>query len=291
MFTCEKLNDKNLGLFIELNKKRKYFNVLNKDFFAVYNKTPLIKRFFIKKSVNILKFNKEYAGYAWLEKKNKNTIEIKAMYIEKKFGLKREIYNTLLDFFNTGCKFSYKCEKNDYNYFVLKNLGFNIVRGNMELKKDLETINFVERPNDITVENFVKSRDENIRCYIQNKVFDAEGRIPLSIEDIYYDETQKYYLDDGSFFLCKNGFKIGYGQFILEYNNITIVNFGIIEEYRGKGYGRYFLSYILNVLRNRNYKTVYIKVDMNNIPAINLYISMGFVKEIEYLKFEKNNKK
>ncbi|AAK79804.1 GNAT family N-acetyltransferase [Clostridium acetobutylicum] len=291
MFTCEKLNDKNLSLFIQFNKKRKGFNVLNKDFFDVYNKTSMIRKFFIRKNVNILKFDREYVGYTWLEKKNRDTVEIKSMYIEKKYGFKKDICRTLTKFFNTEYKFLYKCEKNEYNYFVMKNLGFNVVKGNMELERKLDKLDLVNKPEGITIEKFQKSRDENIRCYIQNKVFDAEGRIPLSIDDIYYDEAQEYYVDDGAFFISKDEIKIGYGQFIFEHNNITIVNFGIVEQYRGNGYGRYFLSYILNILKNRGCKVVYIKVDMNNVPAINLYTSMGFVKEIEYLRLEKDGNK
>ncbi|PJI10143.1 MULTISPECIES: GNAT family N-acetyltransferase [Clostridium] len=287
MITCEKLNDKNLNFFIELNKRRKIFNTLNKDFFDAYNSTSLIKKFFIKKNVRIFRFNKEYAGYAWIEKKNKDIVEINAMYIEKKYGLKAGIYKTILKYFSKGYKFLYKCEKNDYNYPVLKRLGFNVIKGSMRLKIQLENLKPVKKLDDVTIEKFVKLQDENIRCYIQNEIFDSEGRIPLSVEDIYYDETQDYYVDDGAFFIKKCDSIIGYGQYILENNIVTIVNFGIIKKYRGKGYGKYFLTYILNDLKEKGYKDVYIKVDMDNIPAINLYTGIGFVKEVEQLQLEK----
>lgn len=287
MITCEKLNDKNLNCFIELNKRRKIFNALNKDFFDVYNNTSLIKKFFIKKNVRIFRFNKEYAGYAWIEKKHKDIVEINAMYIEKKYGLKAGIYKTILNYFNKGYRFLYNCEKNDYNYPVLKRLGFNVIKGSMQLKIQLENLRLVKKADDITVKKFVKSQDENIRCCIQNEIFDSAGRIPLSVEDIYYDETQDYYVDDGSFFIKKCDLIIGYGQYILENNIVTIVNFGIAKKYRKKGYGKYFLTYILNALKEKGYKDVYIKVDMSNIPAINLYTGIGFVKEAEQLQLEK----
>jgi hypothetical protein len=68
----------------------------------------------------------------------------------------------------------------------------------------------------VNIELFKKGFHEQIRCNIQNEVFKNDSRIPLSIEDIYYDESQKYYYDEGSIFIKKANDYIGYGQIIMD---------------------------------------------------------------------------
>ena len=48
------------------------------------------------------------------------------------------------------------------------------------------------------------------------------------------------------------------------------------KEYRGKGYGRQLLAM---ALRENEPKDMMLLVDFDNVPAINLYESMGFVKK------------
>ena len=59
----------------------------------------------------------------------------------------------------------------------------------------------------------------------------------------------------------------------------TIVNFGIVDKYRGKGLSKIFLKKIIDEAKKYGIDELYIRVDSNNIKAINLYKSIGF-KEI-----------
>lgn len=52
MFKCINLNKDNIIKFKELNKNSKNFNLLNEDFFILYNNYSFIQRLFLKKRVN-----------------------------------------------------------------------------------------------------------------------------------------------------------------------------------------------------------------------------------------------
>jgi ribosomal protein S18 acetylase RimI-like enzyme len=58
-----------------------------------------------------------------------------------------------------------------------------------------------------------------------------------------------------------------------------IYGFGILDEYRGKGYGREALRAALKLINNSNINNVYLDVAANNNRALNLYKSCGFVEE------------
>ncbi|PWX46003.1 N-acetyltransferase, partial [Clostridium perfringens] len=62
--------------------------------------------------------------------------------------------------------------------------------------------------------------------------------------------------------------------------------FGIIEEFRGKGYGEALLIHILNQAKIKGLKEVYIKVKSDNINAINLYKKTGFEEASEISIYE-----
>ncbi len=115
--------------------------------------------------------------------------------------------------------------------------------------------------------------------------FKSHDRIPLTKEDIYFDESQNYYVKDASFFIKKDDEYIGYGQVILENNIPFIVNFGILSNFRKEGYGKVLLNHILNKLKIKGFKKVMIRVSSENEIALNLYKSLGFyhIKKSMYL--------
>ncbi|MBX7138759.1 MAG: ribosomal protein S18-alanine N-acetyltransferase [Oligoflexia bacterium] len=57
-----------------------------------------------------------------------------------------------------------------------------------------------------------------------------------------------------------------------------VVNFGILTELRGQGIGRVLLEEVLEDLRREAHKTVTLEVRAGNLPAINLYQSVGFAE-------------
>lgn len=61
-----------------------------------------------------------------------------------------------------------------------------------------------------------------------------------------------------------------------EENSIYISGFGIIPEYRRKGYGRASLVKVLNKLKGENISKIELDVEIKNKNALNLYKSCGF---------------
>lgn len=289
MYSWEILNKWNLKDLVCLNSKRQNFNSLNKDFMDEFKKDNMIKKILIKKNVHLLKYNDKYIGFIWVKKEDsKENYSINSMEMCREFLGELNAYNSLFKSFKSAKSFTYKCEKNLYNYDILKKLNFEEVEGNFELEINLEKNFDIKTFENIKVEALAKFKEEEIRCYIQNEVFHKEGRIPISVDDIYYDETQNYYVDDGSLFIKLNNKAIGYGQLIFKDGIPFVVNFGLLPEYRGHGYGKYFLQYILNYTRSIGHKKVCIKVDINNFVAINLYKSVGFVEMKECCIWKKN---
>ncbi|WP_231015693.1 GNAT family N-acetyltransferase [Clostridium guangxiense] len=282
------MNKYNLKYLISLNSKRYNFNKLNMDFMDEFKKDNMLKKILVKRNVHLLKYNNKYIGFIWVKKENsKETYNINCMEICKEFFSDINAYNLLLKSFKSAKAFVYKCEKNLYNYSILKKLNFEEIEGNFELEINLEKYFNLRYFQNVKIEPLVKSKEEGIRCYIQNEVFHKDGRIPISIDDIYYDETQNYYIDDGSLFIKLNNEAIGYGQLIFKDDRPFVVNFGLLSEHRGKGYGKYFLQYILNYIKLIGYKKAYINVDINNYVAINLYKSIGFIESKECCLWKK----
>lgn len=59
-------------------------------------------------------------------------------------------------------------------------------------------------------------------------------------------------------------------------DEIGIYAFGVLPEYRRRGYGRQILEEIIREIRTRSQKIIRLEVDTRNTVAINLYRSCGF---------------
>lgn len=286
MLTCINLNNSNLEHLKKLNKNRRSFNELNEDFFKTYNKMNFVQKYFLKKNVKLLKNDEEYIGYIWVDNNYSREYKIKAMNVNKVNNL-LECLKKLLNSINKNNTYTYECQQNEKNTAILKELGFKKATGNIELLCSL-TEDAVEPLiiDEITIRKFIINRDEKLRCYIQNKIFEKDDRIPLSVQDIFFDEAQEYYFNEGCYFISEGKKVIGYGQIIVSDAIATIVNFGILKEYRKKGYGRYFLNFLKKVAKDNGFKKIYIKVDWDNEVAFKLYKAEGFkvLKEVDTWK-------
>jgi ribosomal protein S18 acetylase RimI-like enzyme len=65
-------------------------------------------------------------------------------------------------------------------------------------------------------------------------------------------------------------------------DEIGIYSFGVLPEYRGRGYGRQMLEEIIREIRAKNQKNIKLDVDTRNTIAINLYRSCGFAIRTTY---------
>ncbi|NRZ12843.1 GNAT family N-acetyltransferase [Clostridium beijerinckii] len=90
------------------------------------------------------------------------------------------------------------------------------------------------------------------------------------------------------FFICNNnGQVVGYGQIIFNRGFYTIVNLGILEEYRKHGYGELLVRYLIDLCYRNSIKTVYIRVEKNNLKALSLYTKIGFREYQSFISWYK----
>ncbi|MCX7695824.1 MAG: GNAT family N-acetyltransferase [Caloramator sp.] len=150
----------------------------------------------------------------------------------------------------------------------------------MDLNKYLNFFSF-DKYSDINVLNIDINKNMDLRIDIQNSIFNSNDRKrrPIDKNYLYKELNSRYFLKDYCYMLYKNNRPIGYGQVIKDNSLYYLVNFGIIEEYRGRGYAYLFLNYILNdIKRKKEIKLLQLNVDNNNICAINLYKKVGFIE-------------
>lgn len=288
MYECVGLNKRNLVYLEELNKVRCEFNTLNEDFFEIYSKCNFAQQILLRRRVKLLRNDSKYIGYIWFDMHDKNSCCINAISVLKTIGnIKLNIlYKTLIDTIKRNCVITYLCETNDYNHEILKDIGFRKSEGTLVLHSNISKDIPIYLNKELEFELLKRERDEQKRCEIQNEVFGDDNRVPLSVEDIYFDQIQGYYFDKGAVFLKKDGEYIGYGQIIIEDDIPVIVNFGILKEYRGNGYSKAFLSHLLKIIKDTGFQNVKIKVKNTNIPAVNLYKKLGFNVKDEVCKWE-----
>lgn len=275
MFNCAGLYKKDLKKLEDLNTRRKEFNELNEDFFDEYNSISYAFQFFLLKKIKMLKYDSEFVGFLWINSWNRNNTNINSISIIDTVNMYQG-FNTLISVIKGNSNLNYSCMKNDFNFEILTKSGFKKKDGTFEMIKNLEGYNPILYDENISFEVVQKGTLERIRCDLQNEIFKNASRVPLTIEDIYFDEIQKYYLKAGSILMKYKDNYIGYGQIIVEFNNATIVNFGILNKYRNRGFGKMLLFHLLNIISVYNYNIAFIKVKSYNDSALNLYKACGF---------------
>lgn len=289
MYNNIKLNKKDIGYFRKINKENSKFNRYNKDFFRIYDGSNFARQLIMRRKVYLLKSNDDFLGYLWVNSIGNEDCLINSFNVLKK---ERELepYQILLTSLNKVKNIRYYCQNNGYNFDILDKLGFIKKQGKLKLK--LDNINNIPAiiSNDTEFVLCRKKLDTRLRCEIQNEIFNSASRSPLSIDDIRFDENQSYYFEQGAIFVKKDNNYIGYGQLIFENNMPFIVNFGILQKYRGLGYGRVLLEHFIRIAKYNDLNEIFIKVNSDNKIALNLYENIGFKKYEEKYYFELNRK-
>lgn len=293
MYKCEKLSKKNFNSFLELNNKAKDFNELNLDYNHIYESLSFKDLLMLKNNIKLLKVNEEYHGFVWYntDDSRRNIIIIDSLYLEPT-DINVDLFNCFINKLKKNLILEYETLTTERNSKELRAFGFKEYKGNIEMElclKDFNKYNYLLNKN-VTFQTFIQGKHELIRCEIQNQVFKNKDRIPLTVDDIYFDETQEYYLEDCSIFLKYNEEYIGYGQIILD-NKPIIVNLGILENYRGLGLGKVLLLKLIEMAKKRGFNHISIKVLNSNIIAKNLYKSLGFREQREFTIWQLSVKK
>ena len=95
------------------------------------------------------------------------------------------------------------------------------------------------------------------------------------------DEFLNFYYSQEKFhFANKNQQPIGVIDFNL--NRGLIGNVGVDPQQRGKGYGRQIMLFALAQIKASGCKQAYLRVHVENSPAIHLYESLGFLRAERY---------
>lgn len=287
MFECVMLNRRNMDALRQLNDNRKKFNELNEDFFDLYDNCNFAQKIFLKRTVFLLKSDAEYFGFIWFTFNSRNYCYINSMFVSEQYSDLKQYYSALLSNIDEYTNLQYSCIKNDNNYNLLESLGFILKEGTISLSYTFHcNYSMPDLPKNVLIKQLKVGKDELIRCRIQNDVFEVPGRIPLTVDDIFYDEDQKYYFDKGAFFIMEGDKHVGYGQIIIEDCEPVIVNLGILKEFRGKGYGKYLVMQLLYIIMQNNFHKAMIRVSTENKIALRLYESVGFKIESEKSLFE-----
>ncbi len=104
------------------------------------------------------------------------------------------------------------------------------------------------------------------------RVFNSTLGFQMLYNELTTNKFAKYFI------LEEDDFIIGYIGTWMASPNGQIINFYIIPEYQGKGYGKLFLSNILEEFKINNIEVISLEVRLSNIRAQNLYEKLGFKK-------------
>ena len=282
-----------MGIYIQNANFKFLFNLKNNKFDNFCSNTiekPLKSTFFnmsiiskakLLKNTLLIMDNKNVIGYIWCDNLKDYVVYVKDICISKEYldKSKKFEFDSSVNLKNDKVFYYDGYDLENFNSILL-NLGFNISSKSLLKAIDFNSFNinnFLLDKEETYLINFIENKDELKRCNIQNDIFEDESRVPLTIDDIYLDEMQDYYLREYSFFLKHHNKCIGYGQ-IIKFNDIyLIVNLGIIPKYRGVGFGEYLLSSILKKLKDDEIDDeIFIRVSEDNNLAIKLYSKLGF---------------
>ena len=173
--------------------------------------------------------------------------------------------------------FKFKILANSKIYDIIKILKFNLQNRDIIMRMKTTCFDKQIDENETIFKHFKEGEDEELRCTIQNSVFYDENRIPLIPMDISCEEDEDYYIKNFGVFICnKDGQPIGFGQIIINKRLYTIVNLGVIDEYRQQGYGELLVKYLVGFCYNNSINNIYIRVEKKNTKALSLYNKIGF---------------
>lgn len=287
MVFFEKLSLFNIEYFRKLYNKNENAYICNKSFFDVYDKESFIVKYFIRKQIKLFKVKNEYVGYMWYQyPSDQEFSNIYAIYLKNEYIdlLSSKILSSL----NISA-FKFDMLANSKAYYIMKKLDFNTSSKNILMKMKTTNFNNYFTENKPIFKHFKEGQDEELRCKIQNSVFHEKNRIPLSVGDVRCEEDEEYYIKNFGVFICKDdGEAIGYGQIIFNRGLYTIVNLGILDEYRKQGYGEMLVKYLIELCHKNSIQDVYIRVEKKNHKALSLYNKIGFKEYESFVTWYKN---
>ncbi|WP_168190021.1 GNAT family N-acetyltransferase [Caloramator sp. E03] len=208
-----------------------------------------------------------------------NDYEVFVIPTNKTFSFFKLLYILKNDFKNNEYKLKIKYKKLNISMYK-KYYNIKIKENYLYMYLDILSKNTeidYNNSNDLFVRKMKIGHEENIRVMLQNDIFSkVKDRIELTLNEVIYEENSSKFLKNLCFFIEYKGSPIGYGQIIKTQNSYYLVNFGIVQEFQGRGFGYYFLNEIIKSCKANGIEKLYLTVDSNNKKAINLYKKYGF---------------
>jgi len=270
MYKLETLNNSNLNLINNFNITNEY----KEELIDICTNKNIFKKLLFGKNIKFIKSDDKYIGFMWFTKLQHQSYKIHCIKIITQYST-IEYYKELFKFFNY-CDSIAISDNNNLDKNLLVNLGFVIEKTIVEMKNNVDVVKKLVYDEGISFNTFTEGKDEGHRCSIQNIVFDSINRQLISEEDIIYEKYQKHYIPEGCIFIKYHHMPVGYGQLIKKDNKVYIANFGILPQYRQRGYGKLLLRHMLNIAHSLGFNEIYLKCDSNNVAAVKLYKSEGF---------------
>ena len=273
MMVIEKLNNKNTGEFNKLLKEAINKTPFRLDFYKYYNNQSFVAKYFVKKFVKLIKYDNKYIGYMWTDVPTSKSTKISDMFLKEEYI---HFFNEKVPLIFKSSLVLYEGYEDAYTRCLINSMKMNKIRVTNLMMLNVKNFNPERRVTNATFKSYELGKDEELRCKLQNEIFNEDNRIPLNLDDIKYDIKQEYFLKDLCVFIKVRNKAIGYGQIIFNRGVNLIVNFGIIDGYRHEGYGRELLIRLVDMAKKANIGELYIRVDNNNFNAKKLYSSVGF---------------
>ncbi|WP_238882653.1 GNAT family N-acetyltransferase [Clostridium sp. YIM B02551] len=264
----KKVRKFDLNLIKEISDEAIEMNPLNEDFEEAYTKANILDKLVLRTNLKVYSYE-DKLGMIWKENLRDDYVNLRSLYFQDGFE------EFPLNEFKSNKFYSFETTATEGNTELLNKIGFQISDESIVLLKKLGKVDFI-KAEDVEFKVVQNNADIKKRAEIQNSIFKDVNRADLKVADIVNDMKQSYYIDDLSILIMHKGVSIGYGQVIYLNKQYLVVNFGIIDGYRKKGYGRILLNRIIATCTEKNIKDLYIRVSEKNIPAVNLYNSVGF---------------
>jgi mycothiol synthase len=158
-------------------------------------------------------------------------------------------------------------------------LGWSRLRSLWQLRRPLAaTLPDAPPPPGVRIRTFAAGRDEAAWLAVNRRAFAThpeQGR--WTLDDLLMREREPWF-DPAGFFLAERaGSLVGFHWTKVHEDGLgEVYVVGVDPEARGLGLGRVLTIVGLNHLRTRGLSTAMLYVDEDNVPAVNLYESLGF---------------
>ncbi|MBT2724367.1 GNAT family N-acetyltransferase [Bacillus sp. ISL-46] len=111
-------------------------------------------------------------------------------------------------------------------------------------------------------------------CILNNISENHQLTLKKMLENIVPTTCFILLIDDNSVVACGLG--------VLEDEYIGLFDIVTHEKSRNKGYGAKLIRYLIHWGKENGAKNAYLQVELNNIPALNLYYKLGFKEQYRY---------